>query len=266
MSGDAASAPLASEVRERLAELAAGHMLPAAAAERLGTLLALLGADAHAPSSVRDPVEAVETHVADSLTGLEIPELRAAGRIADLGSGAGFPGLPLAIALPGARVTLVESNGRKCAFLARAVEAAGASNVQVVQARAEAWAEGLGACDAVTARALAALPVLLEYAAPLLRPGGVLVAWKGRRDPGDEDAAARAAALLGLECRPVVAVKGGRRTDHRHLHLYVKTTETPPRFPRRPGIAAKRPLGKHGRVHPAGQDGSPASESDRPPR
>ncbi len=109
--------------------------------------------------------------------------------IADLGSGAGFPGLPLAVALPAARVSLVEGNGRKCAFMAAAIEACGAHNATPVHVRAEAWPDGIGSCDLVTARALAALAVVAEYAAPLLTPGGTLVAWRGRRDPDDEAAA-----------------------------------------------------------------------------
>ena len=99
---------------------------------------------------------------------LELAEVRGATAIADLGAGAGFPGLPLAIALPGAQVRLVESNGRKCAFIAGAIEACELPNAMPVHARAESWPEGLGACDLVTARALAPLAVVAEYAAPLL--------------------------------------------------------------------------------------------------
>ena len=130
-------------------------------------------------------------HVADSLVALDLPAVRSARRVADLGSGGGFPGLALAIALPAAHVALVESVGRKCAFLATAVSELGLGNVEVVNARAEAWPEGIGAQDLVVARALAPLPVLLEYAAPLLEPGGVLVAWKGRREPAEEADGAR---------------------------------------------------------------------------
>ena len=93
----------------------------------------------------------------------------------------------------------MESNGRKCAFLARTVEACAIANAAVVNARAEEWQAGLGRCDVVMARALAPLAVVAEYAAPLLRLGGTLVVWRGRRDPVDEVAGARAAALLGLE-------------------------------------------------------------------
>jgi 16S rRNA (guanine527-N7)-methyltransferase len=122
------------------------------------------------------------------------------------------------------------------------VDAAGLANVGVVHARAEEWPEGLGACDLVTARALAALPVLAEYAAPLLREGGSLVAWKGRRDPGDEADGAAAARELGLEVVEVRRVEPWPGARDRHLHLMSKVGQTPARYPRRPGMAAKRPL------------------------
>jgi 16S rRNA (guanine527-N7)-methyltransferase len=228
--------------RVRLAELASVYALPPAAVDRLAILLELMADDASAPSSVRDPADAVDVHVADSLTGLEIAALRTAERIADLGAGAGFPGLVLAAARPGAAVALVESVGRRCAWLDRAIAATGMDNARVVCARAEAWSDGLGTCDAVTARALAALPVLVEYAAPLLRVGGELVAWKGHRSADDEACAARTAAVLGLEPAGVLPVRPFPHARARHLHRFRKMAETPPGYPRRPGAAAKRPL------------------------
>lgn len=234
---------LASVVTRRLAELAERHGLPVQASSQLAAVLEHVAGDPTAPTTVRDPGRAVDAHVADSLTGLDVPGVRAAGRIADLGAGAGFPGLVLAAALPGARVALVESVSRKCRFLERVTEAAGLANVEVVCGRAEEWPAGLASCDVVTARALAPLDVLAEYAAPLLVPGGVLVAWKGVRDAAEEEAGRRAAALLGLEpCapRPVEPFRGA---EHHHLHLYSKVGATPPRYPRRAGMARKRPLG-----------------------
>lgn len=217
--------------------------LPPGAAERLEALLELVLTDPLAPTTVRDPIGVVRDHLADSLVALELREMRSAATVADLGAGAGFPGLPLAIALPAAGLMLVESNGRKCKFIARAATAARAGNATVVQSRVESLAEGLGALDVVTARALAPLPVVAEYAAPLLRPGGVLVAWRGKRDPDEEDAAARAAHVLGLEARAPLHVRPYPGARHRHLHLMFKVRDTPARFPRRPGMAAKRPLG-----------------------
>jgi 16S rRNA (guanine527-N7)-methyltransferase len=210
---------------------------------QLSQILTELSSDPYAPTAVRDWDTALQVHLADALVALELAEVRTAQTIADLGAGAGFPGLALAVALPRCSVALVESQARKCAFIERAVAGADAQNARVVCARAEEWPEGIGASDVVTARALAPPPVVLEYAAPLLRVGGTLVDWRGRRAEAkeDEDGAA-AAAKLGLrlvEVRWVEPYAGAR--DH-HLHVYEKTGETPARYPRRPGVARKRPL------------------------
>ena len=108
-----------------------------------------------------------------------------------------------------AQIDLIEATGRKCEVIDRLAAAAGLENARAVHGRAEEWAaaEGAGAYDVVTARALAPLAVLAEYAAPLLAPGGSLVAWKGARDPVEEAAGAAAAALLGLEPDEVLAVR-----------------------------------------------------------
>lgn len=169
-----------------------------------------------------------------------MPAVRAAQRLADLGSGPGFPGLPLSLSLPSADVALVESTARKCDFLRRAVEAAGAAGAAVVCARAEEWEAPPQ--DVVCARAVAPLAVLVEYAAPLLREGGTLVAWKGRRDPREEADGAAAADHLGLESVEVIPTRPFAASRHRHLHLYLKVRPTPPGFPRRAGMARKRPL------------------------
>lgn len=227
---------------DRLAALARRWDLPAGAADQLRSILSLLADEPTSITTVRDPARAIDAHVADSLAGLEVDELRAASTIADLGAGGGFPGLALAVALPHATVRLVESVGKKCDFLRRAAAAAGLTNVAVVQARAEEWTAGLGAHDVITARALAALPVLVEYAAPLLREGGLLVAWKGRRDPGEEADGAAAAAHLGLEPAPALRVDPFEGAGERHLYLYSKVRPTPPGYPRRAGVARKKPL------------------------
>jgi 16S rRNA (guanine527-N7)-methyltransferase len=227
-----------------LADLVGRFALPPEVSPRLTALLALLTEDPHAPTTVREPLTAVRDHLADSLVALELPLVHAATRIADLGSGAGLPGLPLAIALPDADVSLVESNRRKCEFLRRAGEACGVGNATIVHARAEEWSDGFGRCDLVTARALAPLAVVAEYAAPLLVDGGALVAWRGKRDPADEAAAARAAAELGLQAAEPLAVTPYPGALHRHLHVLAKVAPTPDRFPRRAGMARKRPLGE----------------------
>ena len=226
--------------------LAARYALPDPAATRLAGLAALLASDPLAPTTVRHPRRVLEDHLADSLVALELPQLAAAGELVDLGAGAGLPGLALAIARPALAVTLVEGNARKCEFIARAASSCGLTNTRVVAARAEAWPAGIGRFDLVTARALAALEVVAEYAAPLLRPAGVLVVWRGRRDPDSEARAARAARILGLEAADPIAVRPYVAAAHRHLHVFAKTGPTPERFPRRPGVARKRPLGAAG--------------------
>jgi len=192
---------------------------------------------------VRAVEDAIDRHVADSLVALELPEVAAARRIADLGAGAGWPGLALAAALPGAHVALVESAVRHCRYLEKAVAAGGLANVEVVHARVEEWSEGLGVHDLVTARALAALPVLCEYAAPLLVEGGVVVAWKGAVPEDEAVAGAAAAAVLGLEVGEARAVVPFPGAERRSLHVFRKIAPTPERFPRRAGMAVKRPLG-----------------------
>lgn len=222
--------------------LAARFALAPAATQRLSTLLDLLERDAQAPTSVTARESALDVHVADSLTALELAAVRAATEIADVGSGAGFPGLVLAVALPRAQVQLVESSRRKCRFLVRALAETEIRNAGVVCTRVEEWSEGHESCDLVTARALAPLAVILEYAAPLLRLGGSVVAWKGRRDADEERDAAAAAEILGLERDRPVPVQPYSGSRERHLHVFRKGAPTPARFPRRAGVARKRSL------------------------
>ena len=265
-------------VEQRLRELARRHGLSDGTLAALRALLDHLANAPAAPSTVTDPARAVDVHVADSLAGLEVPALRQARRIADLGAGAGYPGLVLAAARPEAQVTLVESVGKKAVFIAEAAAAAGLANAEALASRVELWAEGRGDCEAVTARALAALPVLLEYAAPLLTLGGHLVAWKGARDAEEEAAAAIAASELGLAPLDILPVQPFPAARHRHLHVFVKAAATPERFPRRAGMAAKRPLGGAAPLSPpvrpvASRPWAPSSRSPtrrvgsgRPPR
>jgi 16S rRNA (guanine527-N7)-methyltransferase len=195
--------------------------LPEGAQGQLERLLEALAAEPDPHTTVSELDAAAEIHVADSLSGLEVSELRQARRIADLGAGAGFPGLVLAVAIPSAEVDLIESAGRRAAVGDRLLQAAQVTNARTVKARA----------------------VVVEYAAPLLKEGGVLVAWRGARDAEAEAAATAAAELLGMavgEVKRVVPFPGAER---RHLHVFEKTGPTPDRFPRRPGMAKKRPLG-----------------------
>jgi 16S rRNA (guanine527-N7)-methyltransferase len=228
-------------VEERLAEVLARYDAPSAVMSALSKLLECLTRP-QAPTAVHDARRGVDIHIADSLVGLEVPEMHGAHVIADLGAGAGLPGLVLAAALPDSSVALVEASARKCDFLHQAVDAMGVGNAEVVWSRAEEWAEGMSRCDVVTARALAAMPVLSEYAAPLLRHDGVLVAWKGAVSPAEAADERAAAAHLGLRVEPVRSVDPYPESERRTLHVLRKVAPTPPNFPRRAGIATKRPL------------------------
>ncbi len=226
-----------------MSALARRHGLDQAAVRKLARLQALLAEDPRAPTAVRDPGAILADHLADSLVALEVPEVRQARWVVDIGSGAGLPGLPLAMAIPRAHVVLVESVSRKCVFIQAAVETCEVQNVDVVQARAESWRDGLGRFDLGLTRAVAALEVVLEYAAPLMAVGGTFVAWRGHRDFQAERRAARAAELLGLAPVGVQQARPYPAARDRYLHLFSKVMATPSRFPRRPGAAAKRPLG-----------------------
>jgi 16S rRNA (guanine527-N7)-methyltransferase len=214
----------------------------------LETVLELLAAERASVSSVVDE-RAWKVHVEDSLTGLEVPELRSASRIADIGSGAGFPGLVLATALPQASVDMIESVGRKTAFIAHAASEGGISNAVAVTARAEDVAReeppagGRESYDVVTARAVGRLSTLAELASPLLREGGVLVAWKGRRDEDEEQQMTRAAESLAMTPEQILDVGHRAGSEHRHLHVLRKSAATPPDLPRKSGMAKKRPRG-----------------------
>jgi 16S rRNA (guanine527-N7)-methyltransferase len=226
-----------------LQSLCKRYSLDASQGDSLLAILDRLAADELAPTAVREPDEALRTHLADSLAALDLDVVHSALTIADLGSGAGFPGLPLAVALPSAEVRLVESQRRKCDFIEAVCRAAGIANARTVCARAEEWVAGAAANDVVLARALAPPAVVLEYAAPLLRLGGALVDWRGRRNADEEAAAVVAATALGLEPATIRRVEPYEGVREHHLHVYSKIDPTPPRFPRRAGVARKRPLG-----------------------
>ncbi len=210
----------------------------------LEEVLELLARERASVSSVVDE-RAWRVHVVDSLTGLEVAELASARRIADVGAGAGFPGLALAVALPDSQVDLVESITRKCAFMTAAIAAAGIPNASVLDTRSEDLAKtgGRESYDAVTARAVGRLSTLAELASPLLKPNGILIAWKGKRDPDEESQLTRAAESLAMRPEQILDVGNRAGSQHRHLHVIRKVGATPPSLPRKPGLAKKRPKG-----------------------
>jgi 16S rRNA (guanine527-N7)-methyltransferase len=229
----------------QLETLASRWELPAEALNRLVALMGLLEADPFAPTSVTDASRVRDVHVADSLTALGIAGFRELDTVVDIGSGAGFPGLVLAIAMPQTRFDLLESVARKCAFMERTAARLALPNVEIVCSRAEEWGAGVGAerYGGAVARAVGRLATIAEYAAPMLRIGGLLLVWKGKRDLEEEREGERAAALLGMRPAGVDWAGAYAGSRHRHLHRYEKLKQSPPGYPRRAGVAKKRPLG-----------------------
>jgi 16S rRNA (guanine527-N7)-methyltransferase len=200
-------------------------------------------------TGLTDPVAVVDTLVGDSLALLSVPELRGreGGAWLDLGAGAGIPGIPLAVALPGAHITLLDGVAKKCAFLEEAVRVADlAERVAVVCARSERYsalgAPGREAHDVVLARAVSELAVLVELAAPLLAMDGLLLASKTRRALREERTAADAAAeRCGLAFEAPVPLSASP-LDEAVCAVYRKVAPAPDWLPRREGMAAKRPF------------------------
>ena len=195
-------------------------------------------------TAIREPAAVAVGHVVDSLTAVRVLRDRGADRSIDLGSGGGYPGIPLAAALPSARTLLLEPIAKKAGFLSVVAAATGLEDtVEAAPVRAEALAADSrhrGRWPAVTARAVASLADLVELAFPLLEPGGCLVAWK-RGDIGPELAAAdRAVAALGggtLEVQEV-AVPG---LDGHKLVIATARGRSPAAYPRDPATRKRRP-------------------------
>jgi 16S rRNA (guanine527-N7)-methyltransferase len=200
---------------------------------------------------ITDPAEIETRHFLDSLSAAMpvLDRLRANAplRLVDVGSGGGMPGLPLKIAFPQLRVTLVESIGKKAAFLRQTVAELGLRDVEVVAERAEAAArdpEHRDAYDWATARAVGALPVVIELCAPFLAPGGLLVAQRSGDLDTELDLAAPAFKALRLWSRvPIWIDLPGLEGGKRGLIVGEKYASTPAAYPRRPGLPRKHPIG-----------------------
>jgi 16S rRNA (guanine527-N7)-methyltransferase len=198
-------------------------------------------------TSARDPEEVDRRHIGESLVLLRaLEEEGVFGSPAiDIGSGGGLPGIPIKIARPELRLTLLEATAKKAAFLRTAVERLGLQGVTVVTARAEEAAhdpEHRGAYKLALARAVAPLPALVELALPFLVTGGVLASPKGSKAPDEVQAAARALSECGGEVQTVRGLQMPWGGPAPTLVLVRKVARTPEKYPRRPGIPAKRPL------------------------
>ncbi|MDR1569178.1 MAG: 16S rRNA (guanine(527)-N(7))-methyltransferase RsmG [Oscillospiraceae bacterium] len=228
---------------------AMGVSLPPGAPERFARFDSMLRLENAKQNLTRDidAPDAVARLYLDSLAPLSFPDLiPQCARVVDIGSGAGFPGIPIAIARGDAHVALVDALGKRVAFLAAAV-AELYLNAQAIHSRAEAFAnERRGQFDVALIRAVAPLNVLLEYASPLLKPGGMLIAYKGPGVAEELDAAARAAEILKAEWLPIRPVEiPGTNWGH-VLACAIQKHPCPSQYPRRDGVPERKPLGYGG--------------------
>ena len=228
---------------------ACGIPLSAAAAEGLAVYHAML-LDWNTRmdlTAVTEEDEMLDRHYVDSLTPLKVDGLIPSGAfVVDVGTGAGLPGLPLAIARPDLRVTLLDAQQKRLIFLQAVVDALGLRNVTLLHARAEDAARRPDLrqrCDLATARAVAATPVLAEYLLPFVRPGGLALCWKGPALTAELPQARRAAAILGgTILDPIPTPFPGRDWQHYLLPIR-KVSATPKKYPRKAGIPGREALG-----------------------
>ena len=198
-------------------------------------------------TAIVGPNEVSAKHFLDSLSVARVisDEALVGGSLVDVGSGAGFPGLPLKIAWPGLNVTLVDSVGKKAAFLRHVVDTLGLEGVEVEVGRAEALAHESRLrerFDVVASRAVAKMAELAELTLTFCKPGGIVVAQKKAGIEDELRDAERAIALLGGALERIEAVDDVEPDDPRWLVVLRKVAPSPSRYPRRPGIPAKRPL------------------------
>ncbi len=196
-------------------------------------------------TAIQEPEKIRIKHFLDSFTCLMVMREKPVERLIDIGTGAGFPGIPLKIACPQLRVTLVESVGKKADFCRHVVKSLGLDGVEVIQERAETLGQTpqyREQFDWVVARAVAALPTLVEYMLPLARIGGSAIAMKGESAPAEAHAADRAMHLLGGRLRRLAPITLPGVVDERYLVVIDKVAATPSQYPRRVGLPAKKPI------------------------
>ncbi len=196
-------------------------------------------------TAIRDAESIRVKHFLDSLSCSLAWKNTPPQNLIDVGTGAGFPGLPLKILYPAMRLTLVESVGKKVTFCKHMAAMLGLENVEVIHARAEEIGQNgryREQHDWVVARAVAQLNVLSEYLLPLVKVGGMMLAQKGETGPAEAQSAEKAMKLLGGKLKQLLPVHLPGVADDRYLVIVEKFAATPPKYPRKPGIAAKSPL------------------------
>jgi 16S rRNA (guanine527-N7)-methyltransferase len=199
----------------------------------------------HNLTAIREPELVQVKHFLDSLSAYLALRGSPMSRVIDVGTGAGFPGLPLKILCPAMQLTLVESVGKKADFCRHIVARLDLQGVEVIQTRAEALGQETAhreQYDWALARAVAVLPVLLEYLLPLVRIGGKALAMKGESGPAEAQTAERATQLLGGHLNQLTPVTLPGVVEERYLVVVEKIAATPEKYPRRVGIPSKRPL------------------------
>lgn len=196
-------------------------------------------------TAVTDRNRMIDVHFRDSLVLLDFPEMASSENVIDIGSGAGFPGLPLAIARPQKRFLLLESNRKKCVFIGQMLAELEIGNVEVINSRAEdlARTDARESFDLALARAVSSLPAVLEYSLPLVAVGGHAILQRGRRNANDAEISRDVAAQLGGGLDHIEPVQPYHGVRNLHVWVFSKHHPTDSRFPRRPGIPGKRPLG-----------------------
>lgn len=197
-------------------------------------------------TSIVEPQEIVSKHFLDSLSVYQVLSgLPPDSTLIDVGSGAGFPGLPLKIVLPDLRLTLLEATGKKTAFLHHIVQVLDLTGVIVLTTRAEEAGrhpDQRERYDIAVARAVAPLPVLAEYMLPLVKVGGRVIVQKGQHPADEIKAAANALGILGGKVSQTLAVIVPGLAAERHLVVIQKNKATPPQYPRRSGLPAKKSI------------------------
>ena len=196
-------------------------------------------------TAIRDPHEIHVKHFLDSLSCLMALREAPFDRLIDVGTGAGFPGIPIKIIFPKMQLTLVESVGKKAEFCRHVVNILDLKRVQVVQDRAESLGQNPSyreQYDWAVARAVAILPVLAEYLLPLVRVGGSMLAMKGESGPVEAHSAERALRVLGGHLRQLLPVALPGVAEERYLVMIDKVAATPKGYPRKVGVPARRPL------------------------